>query len=49
MAEAIIAIPEKKFVNLMRQTISETIRDIFLDPDAGLKLKKALLTTLIVL
>ena len=41
MAEAIITIPEKKLVSLMRQTISETIRDIFLDPDIGLELKKS--------
>ncbi|MCG2689744.1 hypothetical protein L6252_00465 [Candidatus Parcubacteria bacterium] len=46
MAEAIITIPEKRFVSLMRQTISETIRDIFLDPDAGLELKESFIDDL---
>ena len=36
-----ILLPEKKINNLIRQTIIETIQEVFRDPDFGLELRES--------
>lgn len=43
---ATISIKEKEIKNLIRRTIIESIQDVLIDPDYGLKLRKSIVQKL---